>query len=110
MSGGGDPTNDPYCAETLTGPFCQLCAQREADTNDSVIYHYVAASEDAVAHCAPCEDTLANTARDVLLFGGAALLLLSVLALTWRLLMPQGWKLRLQWMNETFTPKNKLKV
>ena len=90
------------CADGLTGPYCELCM-------DSGLVFYSKASDDAVATCTPCGDTLVSTlAIAAIVFAGLVLLVLTAIFL-WR---QAGAKTtaRLLRLNDTFTPKNKLKI
>ena len=92
------------CAPGLTGVYC-----RECDRSDGQNVFYRGASEDDVAKCAPCGDTLVQTA---LLYGGVIVgmvLGVALLLAGWRRL-PKSTVERLHALNASFTPRNKIKV
>jgi hypothetical protein len=92
------------CAPGLTGAFCQLC--------ESSGSFYVAATVDAIAHCAECGGTLAAT----LGFAGGVLAALPFLVLILlrmkRMLVEKKPALvsRAAYFNDIFKPANKLKI
>ena len=92
------------CAPGLTGTYCELCERPEGE-----LMTYVGASKDEVAHCEPCGDNMVIT----IVYGLAGLAMICVMV---GLLMciirtlPASFVKRLKYLNDAFTPKNKLKV
>lgn len=105
----GRATSSP-CEETLTGPFCELCAER----SDGARIFYVAASYGAnakIAHCSLCGDgadvieTFVYWLLIVVSVGTTALALFAV----WTYCLTEktrGWLVR---MHDAFTLPNKAK-
>ena len=90
------------CAANLTGTFCQLCEEPHG-------VYFVPASSTRVAHCAPCEDTLAATAAIALAFIAMAAVLVATVMMMWHCL-PEIFKARLFYAYAAFTPQVKLKI
>lgn len=68
---------DGQCAPGLTGVFCQACDL--SNVTDGKLVHYVAATDDEVAHCAPC-----GTPVGAVLVGSGLALLLAGIVLAFR--------------------------
>ena len=99
QGGQGNP-----CAPGLTGTYCQLC-----DELGDALVSYTQATDDEVATCKDCGDTLAST-----MIGAAVVLAVMIVAVVIVLIIGRTLsakhKRQLTRINQTFTPKNKLKV
>ena len=109
----GTDVANPYCADTLAGPFCKLCEQRTSsdigNASNSRI-HLVPATIDMVAHCKLCDGTLGTTVVTGLAIATAPALLVGTLVLIWSKLLSARLKEQLRRLNELLTLKNKIKI
>ena len=92
------------CAPGLHGIYCELCDR----SGDSLVF-YRKASNDGLATCVECADTLSS----MLLMGGLGLVALLVLVFAMLLLkrlIPAKLGKSINTFNENFTPRNKIKI
>jgi len=91
------------CAPGLTGVYCELC-----DRSGGLVF-YRPSTDDNVATCEECGDTLASTlAWAAIILGGAGALVLVLLLLRRRATATTV--ARVKYFNESFTPRNKFKI
>ena len=92
------------CAPGLQGTYCELCD----DYGDTLVF-YRKASEDGVATCVGCGDILSSML--LMAVGGVFGLVFFVIFVLFLIrFVPAQTKNRLMRFNESFTPKNKLKI
>ena len=102
-------TEPDQCAQGLTGVYCRLCAPGPT----SELVYYVPSTDDEVAHCEPCGDSLWQTALQgaaFLAFCAVVLLLFMLCARKVPKKYGQGLKGRLAYVNAIYSPQNKLKI
>ena len=104
--GGTDSTGDGLCQPGLTGVFCRQCALN----NSSTLAYYRTATNDEIAGCDECQDTLGTTFGVGIGSAIAASLLLFVFFRWYR----QSWSAtrreRVQQVWAALKPLNKLKI
>ena len=100
QGGVGDP-----CANNLTGVYCLLCNRSDL----AAPVYYKRSTSDALARCAACGDTVANT-----VFAGlgilAAAILVVLLVRRQRRKLPKEWIARLRYLKDNFTLFDKGKI
>ena len=102
-SASGCQSGSTGCAPGLGGRYCELC-----DRSDGLVF-YRAASDDAVATCVACGNTITSTAT-IALSGLVVVGLLILLLLFLRRKMSPQTSNRIKYFNESFTPRNKFKI
>ena len=94
------------CAPGLSGVFCELCDR--SNRSEGLVY-YTPATDDVVATCKECGNTLASTLA-LAIVGVVAIGLLVIIVLFLKRQMSAKTNAQMKRYNETFTPMNKVKV
>jgi hypothetical protein len=102
----GGTNQSTYCAATLTGPFCKLCAEQQHAKR----VYYDAASTDHVARCKSCDDVFSNIAGRTIAVFVAVLLVLLLCTIVLARRLPRDTVFQLTRFRKATHPETKLKI